>query len=147
MPLLAKARHPGGGHDPAPPGRRDGPAPSFSLALASCDVRHTRPGSLLTRSQIALAAQTRAELESDLALPHDARAIARRHNVSAATLNNYFLGLYGSTVASYLRQRRVEQACVLLGQGQPVTAAEYRRAARLEQSTELPGKAREGAAC
>lgn len=119
-----------------------------------------------------MAAQTRAELESDLALPHDARAIARRHNVSAATLNNYFLGLYGSTVASYLRQRRVEQACVLLGQGQPVTAAalavgyanpskfaaafkrvtgqtpsEYRRAARLEQSTELPGKAREGAAC
>ena len=140
--------------------------------MASCDVRHARPGSLLTRSQIALAAQTRAELESDLALPHDARAIARRHNVSAATLNNYFLGLYGSTVASYLRQRRVEQACVLLGQGQPVTAAalavgyanpskfaaafkrvtgqtplEYRRAARLEQSAELPGKAREGAAC
>lgn len=93
----------------------------LALALASCDIRHARPGSLLTRSQIALAMQTRAELESDLALPHDARAIARRHNVSAATLNNYFLGLYGTTIASYLRQRRMEQACALLGQGRPVT--------------------------
>ena len=66
------------------------------------------------------------ELEGSLDCAHDARVLASAFGVSAATLNQYFSRAYGSTVAGYLRKRRMEVAAALLARGMRVAEAAVR---------------------
>ena len=54
---------------------------------------------------------------------HDARTMAAAFGVSATSLNEYFTRAYGSTIATYLRRRRMEEAATQLAQGAKVTEA------------------------
>ena len=73
-----------------------------------------------------IATAVRDELEGSLDRAHDARVLAAAFNVSAATLNQYFSRMYGSTVAGYLRKRRMEVAADLLARGAGVAEAAAR---------------------
>lgn len=87
------------------------------LGLQRQDLACAQPRVILTHVQMAIARAAHDEIEGDLARPHDAREIAARLGVSAATLNGYFSRVYGRTVAGYLRDRRMEEAAALLDGG------------------------------
>lgn len=90
------------------------------------DLSCAKPRVMLTRAQMNLVRRVRDELESSLDAPHDARDLARASGVSAATLNSHFSNLYGETIASYLRRRRMERGRDLLAQGLSVADVSLR---------------------
>ena len=93
------------------------------LELLRRDMGDARPRGLLTKSQMSIAHAARDEVERSLGQSHDARLIAARLGVSAATLNRYFADVYGCTVAAYVRRRRMEEASALLTSGVSVADA------------------------
>ena len=96
------------------------------LGLQRRNLACARSRFILTRAQMSMAAAVRDELEGSLDCAHDARVLAAALGVSAATLNQYFSRAYGSTVAGYLRRRRMEVAAALLAQGARVAEAAVR---------------------
>ena len=72
---------------------------------------------------MGMAAAARNEMERALSARHDARTMAAAFGVSATSLNEYFTRTYGSTIATYLRRRRMEEAATQLAQGAKVTEA------------------------
>ena len=93
------------------------------LGLQRRDLSTAKPRFLLTRAQMGMAAAARDEMERALGARHDARTMAAAFGVSAASLNEYFARAYGSTIAAYLRRRRMEEAVTRLAQGAKVTEA------------------------
>ena len=93
------------------------------LGLQRRDLSTAKPRSLLTRAQMGMAAAARDEMERALSARHDARTMAAAFGVSATSLNQYFTRAYGSTIATYLRRRRMEEAATQLAQGAKVTEA------------------------
>lgn len=93
------------------------------LALAERDVVAARPESLLSPFQMRTVKLMSQRMRASLADSHDVRSMASEVGVSAATLNNWFKGLYGMTAASYLRRLRIEKASELLVQGASVADA------------------------
>lgn len=93
------------------------------IHLERRDLTGAHPRSILTRAQADIARSIRAEIDAAPELSHDARDLARRVHLSAATLNSYFSRLYGETIASYLRRRRVGRAAEALSQGATVAEA------------------------
>lgn len=93
------------------------------LGLQRRDLSTAKPRSLLTRAQMGMAAAARDEMERALSARHDARTMAAAFGVSATSLNEYFTRAYGSTIATYLRRRRMEEAATQLAQGAKVTEA------------------------
>lgn len=93
------------------------------LGLQRRDLSTTKPRFLLTRAQMGMAAAARDEMERALSARHDARTMAAAFGVSATSLNEYFTRAYGSTIATYLRRRRMEEAATQLAQGAKVTEA------------------------
>lgn len=92
-------------------------------ALQRLDLADARPHVLLTRAQMKVVRWAHDTIEAALDAPHDARELAREAGVSAATLNNHFSNLYGETIASYLRRRRMERGRELLLGGASVAEA------------------------
>lgn len=92
----------------------------FLMALSERDVAAARPASLLSPTQMHAVKRFSERMQSHLAEPHDARTLAAEIGVSAATLNNWFVSLYGMTAAAYLRRLRMEEAASLLSQGASV---------------------------
>lgn len=95
----------------------------FLLALSERDVAAARPVSLLAPAQMRVVKLLSERMQAHVADSHDARAMASEVGVSAATLNNWFVGLYGMTAAAYLRHLRIEQAASLLAQGARIADA------------------------
>lgn len=93
------------------------------LGLQRRDLSTTKPRFLLTRAQMGMAAAARDEMERALSARHDARTMAAAFGVSATSPNEYFTRAYGSTIATYLRRRRMEEAATQLAQGAKVTEA------------------------
>lgn len=93
------------------------------LGLQRRDLSSAKPRFLLTRAQMRMAAAARDEIERALGARHDARSMAAAFGVSAASLNEYFARAYGSTIAAYLRRRRMEEAAARLAQGAKVAEA------------------------
>ena len=93
------------------------------LGLQRRDLSCARPRFILTRTQMRIVAAVHDELEGSLDCAHDARVLASAFGLSAATLNQYFSRAYGSTVAGYLRKRRMEVAAALLARGMRVAEA------------------------
>ena len=96
------------------------------LGLQRRDLSCARPRFILTRTQMRIVAAVHDELEGSLDCAHDARVLASAFGLSAATLNQYFSRAYGSTVAGYLRKRRMEVAAALLASGARVAEAAVR---------------------
>lgn len=98
-------------------------AMEFFLALGARNLREAKPRSLLTKAQREIAQVVRSELDEHIEAPYDIAAIAARFGVSASTLNTYFQGLYGESVAAYVRTRRMGEAAALLATGSTVASA------------------------
>lgn len=95
---------------------------SILMELGKRDLTLARPSAFLTRAQLEMARCAHDEIEAAIALPHDAREIAARMGVSAATLNSCFSKLYGMTIAAYVRHCRVSLARELLAQKESVSS-------------------------
>lgn len=90
------------------------------LKLAQRDIASAKPRALLTPRQIEIARSVRETIEKSPHEPNDVRKLAPRYGVSATTLNRYFETLYGTTVSAYVRHRRMQKSCELLGLGMRV---------------------------
>lgn len=93
------------------------------LGLQRRDLAHAKPHVILTRAQMDMARAVHDEIEEGITMPHDARILAESFGVSATTLNGYFSGVYGLTIAAYVRKRRMEEASRLLRKGSSVVDA------------------------
>lgn len=93
------------------------------LDLYERDLSGAPPMQLLTKSQMDMARLVQEEIEDALDQPHDARLMAARFGVGTSTLIGYFENVYGQTIASYLRTRRLEEAGKLIEAGVLVTDA------------------------
>lgn len=67
-----------------------------------------------TRSQVAIARETREILCADLSRNHTAREFAQRFQVSETSLKNYFRGVFGENLSTFLREARMRRAAELL---------------------------------
>jgi len=67
-----------------------------------------------TRSQVAIARETREILCADLSRNHTARELAERFQVSETSLKNYFRGVFGENLSIFLREARMRRAAELL---------------------------------
>ena len=67
-----------------------------------------------TRSQVTIARETREILCADLSQNHTARELAERFRVSETSLKNYFRGVFGENLSTFLRKARMHRAAELL---------------------------------
>ena len=67
-----------------------------------------------TSSQVAIARETRNILCADLSQNHTARELAERFQVAETSLKNYFRGVFGENLSTFLREARMRQAAELL---------------------------------
>ena len=73
-----------------------------------------RRHSYYTKSQMLIARTTHDRLCADLGCDYRLRDIADSFGISVTSLNNYFQGVYGAPVPTYLRERRLQEAAKLL---------------------------------
>ena len=67
-----------------------------------------------TSSQVAIARETRTILCADLSQNHTARELAERFQVAETSLKNYFRGVFGENLSTFLREARMRRAAELL---------------------------------
>ena len=67
-----------------------------------------------TSSQVAIARETRDILCADLSQNHTARELAERFQVAETSLKNYFRGVFGENLSTFLREARMRRAAELL---------------------------------
>ena len=67
-----------------------------------------------TSSQVAIARETRNILCADLSQNHTARELAERFQVAETSLKNYFRGVFGENLSTFLREARMRRAAELL---------------------------------
>lgn len=82
--------------------------------LLNAESSTTKTCSFYTETQVLLAKRAAALLTADLRNKVPIRDIARELGTSETSLKNYFRGVYGQNISSYLRQQRVEKAATLL---------------------------------
>ena len=73
-----------------------------------------RRHSYYTKSHMRIARTTHDRLCADLGCDYRLRDIADSFGISVTSLNNYFQGVYGVPVPTYLRERRLQEAAKLL---------------------------------
>ena len=67
-----------------------------------------------TSSQVSIARETRNILCADLSQNHTARELADRFQVAETSLKNYFRGVFGENLSTFLREVRMRRAAELL---------------------------------
>ena len=67
-----------------------------------------------TSSQVAIARETQNILCADLSQNHTARELAERFQVAETSLKNYFRGVFGENLSTFLREARMRRAAELL---------------------------------
>lgn len=67
-----------------------------------------------TSSQVAIARETRNILCADLSQNHTARELAERFQIAETSLKNYFRGVFGENLSTFLREARMRRAAELL---------------------------------
>ena len=67
-----------------------------------------------TLSQVTIAKEVRSILLSDLSQNHTARELAERFQVAETSLKNYFRGVFGEHLSTFLREARMRRAAELL---------------------------------
>lgn len=82
--------------------------------LLNASPSAAKPCSFYTETQVALAKHAATLLTADLSRHLPIREVAANLGISETSLKNYFRGVYGQNISSYLRQQRVEAAAQLL---------------------------------
>ena len=67
-----------------------------------------------TSSQVAIAREIQNILCADLSQNHTARELAERFQIAETSLKNYFRGVFGENVSTFLREARMRRAAELL---------------------------------
>ena len=90
---------------------------SLSLLSALQSARAIVPAqqhTFYTKSQVEIAKKTEQILTGDLSQHHPARELADSFSISETSLKNYFRGVYGENISSYMQKKRMEKAGELL---------------------------------
>jgi AraC-like DNA-binding protein len=67
-----------------------------------------------TMGQIKIAKQAMKIITADLSKHHSIEKLAKSFNISPSSLNKYFCGVYGESIAAYLRNKRMNKAAEYL---------------------------------
>lgn len=67
-----------------------------------------------TSSQVAIAREIQNILCADLSQNHTARELAERFQIAETSLKNYFRGVFGENLSTFLREARMRRAAELL---------------------------------
>jgi AraC-like DNA-binding protein len=67
-----------------------------------------------TMGQIKIAKQTMKIITSDLSRRHPVEKLAEKFSISPSSLNKYFYGVFGESIPSFLRDRRMNKAAEYL---------------------------------
>jgi AraC-like DNA-binding protein len=67
-----------------------------------------------TLGQIKIAKQVMKIISADLSEHHPVEKLAERFNISPSSLNKYFRGVFGESLPSFLRSRRMNKAAEYL---------------------------------
>ncbi|MDR2632178.1 MAG: AraC family transcriptional regulator [Treponema sp.] len=67
-----------------------------------------------TMGQIKIAKQVMHRITTDLSEHHSIEKLAQRFSISPSSLNKYFCGVYGKSISSYLRGKRMNKAAEYL---------------------------------
>ncbi len=78
--------------------------------LQNCSLPDEKRLSLMTIGQIEVAKQIMEVISEDLAQHHTIESLAPTFGVSATSLKNYFQGVYGKNISTYLREARMAKA-------------------------------------
>lgn len=72
---------------------------------------------LMTTGQVEIAKQVRDIIMRDLSRHHSIESLAASFGVSASSVKNYFQGVYGKNISTYLREARMSAAAIALRDG------------------------------
>ena len=95
----------------------------FTLKLCTFELLHhlmqqkphpARLKGFFTETQVAIAKKAREILVSDLRRHYPIRLLAEQFSVSETSLKNYFRGVYGQNISTWLREIRMNEAARLL---------------------------------
>ena len=82
--------------------------------LLNMEIRPPKTRGFYTETQVALAKRAAKILSDDLRQHIPVRQIAERFSVSETSLKNYFRGVYGQNISTWLREIRMNEAARLL---------------------------------
>lgn len=86
----------------------------FQKLLSDSNTVISKPCTFYTESQVNIAKTVEGIITSELAQNHPVRELAQRFGVSESSLKNYFRGVYGQNISTYLRKIRMQKASDLL---------------------------------
>lgn len=98
----------------------------FSLRIGALELLHLlsrREGrrspqtrTFYTNAQVEIAKKTQQILTGDLRHHYPIRELAKRFSISETSLKNYFRGVYGQNISTYVRELRLDTAADLLSE-------------------------------
>lgn len=80
---------------------------------------HTTPAKelcYLTKGQKSIAMEVEAKISADLKTHYTVEDLAKEYRVSTSSLEKYFVGVYGASVAKYIREKRMKRAAEILSE-------------------------------
>lgn len=86
----------------------------FQKLLSASNTIISKPCTFYTESQVTIAKTVEGIITNELDKNHPVRELAERFGVSESSLKNYFRGVYGQNISTYLRKIRMQKASDLL---------------------------------
>ena len=86
----------------------------FSLLLNPQAPPSSRVCTFFTEAQVTIAKRTEKIITADLSEHHPAWELADKFGISATSLKNYFRGVFGENLSTFLREARMRRAAELL---------------------------------
>ena len=86
----------------------------FSVLLNKAQIPPEQHHTFYTRYQVEIAKKAEQILIADLSQHHSAQELASLFSISETSLKNYFRGVFGENISSYMQKKRMEKAQELL---------------------------------
>lgn len=86
------------------------------LYLSCFDVKSEEQKGLYARQQVDVIKQIQKKITADLSQRYTIEALAREFCISPTSLKEHFRGIYGQSIAAYMKTIRMRKASKLLGQ-------------------------------
>lgn len=86
----------------------------FSTLLNTVQIPPKQHHTFYTKYQVEIAKKAEQILTSDLGQHHSALELASLFSISETSLKNYFRGVFGENISSYMQKKRMEKAQELL---------------------------------
>ena len=99
--------------------------------LLNMEIRPPKTCGFYTETQVEIAKRAAQILSDDLRQHIPVRQIAERFSVSETSLKNYFRGVYGQNISTWLREIRMNEAARLLSDTKRPIAENPNRSATL----------------